>query len=316
MNIKDKRVVVLIPCFNEEMTIGRVISDFKDVLGNVDIYVYDNNSSDRTLEVSKESGAIVKRESRQGKGNVIRRMFRDIDADAYILVDGDDTYPACFSLEMIKLVLEDGIDMVIGDRLSNGAYAKENKRGFHGFGNSLVKNLINSIFKSDINDIMTGYRCFSKKFVKTNAIMSKGFQIETELTIKALVYRYYISQIVIDYRDRPIGSHSKLSTFKDGFKVLVTLFDLCKGYKPLLFFGSISLIFLVMGIIIGLPVIYEFIMFEFVYKVPSAILSSSLIIVSLLIMILGLISDHITNKEKRDHEMFVNNYIYNERNKI
>lgn len=228
------------------------------------------------------------------------------------MVDGDDTYPAD---EVHKLVdaVKEGADMVIGDRLSNGTYANENKRGFHNLGNNLVRWLINKIFKNDINDIMTGYRAFSKRFVKTNSIMSPGFQIETELTITTLVYRYNVKEIPIIYRDRPNGSESKLNTFSDGFKVLVTLFDLYKDYKPLYFFGILSVIFFVLGLLIGIPVISEFIRMSYVYKVPSAILASGLIIISVLLMMLGLILDHSSNMEKREHELKVNEWIYREK---
>lgn len=306
------KIAVLIPCYNEELTVEKVVNDFKKELPTADIYVYDNNSIDRTNELARKAGAIVKKETAQGKGNVVRSMFRDIDADIYVMVDGDDTYPAD---EVHKLVdaVKEGADMVIGDRLSNGTYANENKRGFHNLGNNLVRWLINKIFKNDINDIMTGYRAFSKRFVKTNSIMSPGFQIETELTITTLVYRYNVKEIPIIYRDRPNGSESKLNTFSDGFKVLVTLFDLYKDYKPLYFFGILSVIFFVLGLLIGIPVISEFIRMSYVYKVPSAILASGLIIISVLLMMLGLILDHSSNMEKREHELKVNEWIYREK---
>ena len=307
----NKKIAVLIPCYNEEQTIGKVIDDFREQLPSADIYVYDNNSKDNTSAISLEHNAIVVKETAQGKGNVVRAMFRDIDADVYIMVDGDDTYPANEVQALIDKVINDNVDMVIGDRLSNGTYSEENKRGFHDFGNSLVRKLINSIFKSQLHDIMTGYRAFSRKFVKTNAIMSPGFQIETELTISALVHRYKVVNVPITYRDRPAGSESKLNTFSDGFKVLVTLFDLCKGYKPLLFFGIISIIIMCLGLVIGIPVIYEFILTHYVRKVPSAILASALFLIAILVIVLGLITDHIANTEKRSHELYVNNWIEN-----
>ena len=257
----------------------------------------------------------MRKEPAQGKGNVCRSMFRDIDADVYVMVDGDDTYPADEVHKLISAVTEDGADMVIGDRLSNGTYASENKRGFHNLGNNLVKMLINKIFHNNIQDIMTGYRAFSKKFVKTNAIMSPGFQIETELTITTLVYRYKVKEIPITYRDRPAGSKSKLNTFSDGFKVLLTLFDLYKDYRPLFFFGFLSLIFLIIGLIVGIPVISEFIKTAFIKKVPSAILASALVVVSVLFAMLGLILDHNANIDKRNHEIMVNNWVYYENNK-
>ena len=252
-----EKVAVLIPCYNEELTVEKVVNDFKAALPDADIYVYDNNSTDNTYKLAMNAGAIVRKETNQGKGNVVRRMFRDIDADIYILVDGDDTYRADEAYKLIDAI-KGGADMAIGDRLSNGTYFEENKRGFHNLGNNLVRWLINFIFKNDINDIMTGYRAFSKKFVKTNAIMSPGFQIETELTITSLVYRYQIEQIPITYRDRPEGSSSKLNTFEDGIKVLLTLFDLFKDYRPLFFFAILAFIFFIFGLLIGIPVLYEF----------------------------------------------------------
>lgn len=306
-----EKIAVLVPCYNEELTVEKVVSDFKKELPDADIYVYDNNSKDRTSELALKAGAIVRKETAQGKGNVVRSMFQDIDADIYVMVDGDDTYPADEVHGLIEAVKE-GADMVIGDRLSNGTYASENKRGFHNLGNNLVRLLINKIFDNDINDIMTGYRAFSKKFVKTNAIMSPGFQIETELTITTLVYRYKVKEIPITYRDRPKGSESKLNTFSDGFKVLLTLFDLYKDYKPLFFFGMFALIFLIMGILVGIPVIVEFFKYSYVYKIPSAILSTGLVTISFLLMMLGLILDHNSNVEKREHELRINEWIYYE----
>lgn len=309
------KVAVLVPCYNEELTVEKVIADFKVALPESDIYVYDNNSKDKTYELAVKADAIVRKESAQGKGNVVRTMFRDIDADVYVLVDGDDTYPADEVHKMVEAV-ENGADMVIGDRLSNGTYASENKRGFHNLGNNLVRWLINFIFKNDINDIMTGYRAFSKKFVKTNAIMSPGFQIETELTITSLVYRYNVVQIPITYRDRPQGSESKLNTFEDGMKVLLTLFDLFKDYRPLFFFSIIAFIFFLCGLLIGIPVLIEFFEIHFITKIPSAVLASSLMIVAVLFVILGLILDHSANEEKRNHELMVNRWIYDEKHNM
>ena len=306
-----EKIAVLVPCYNEELTVEKVVSDFKKELPDADIYVYDNNSKDRTSELALKAGAIVRKETTQGKGNVVRSMFQDIDADIYVMVDGDDTYPADEVHGLIEAVRE-GADMVIGDRLSNGTYASENKRGFHNLGNNLVRLLINKIFDNDINDIMTGYRAFSKKFVKTNAIMSPGFQIETELTITTLVYRYKVKEIPITYRDRPKGSESKLNTFSDGFKVLLTLFDLYKDYKPLFFFGMFALVFLIVGVLVGIPVIVEFFKYSYVYKIPSAILATGLVTISFLLMMLGLILDHNSNVEKREHELRINEWIYYE----
>lgn len=305
--MKKEKIAVLIPCYNEELTIGKVVKDFKKNLPGADIYVYDNNSKDDTAKIAKKVGAIVKRERNQGKGNVVRSMFRDVDADIYVMVDGDDTYPAD---EVDKLVdaVRDGYDMVIGDRLSSTYYA-ENKRPFHNFGNDLVRMLINTIFKNNIKDVMTGYRAFSKKFVKTIAVVSPGFQIETELTITALEYRYDIKSIPIQYRDRPEGSSSKLNTISDGIKVLVTLFDMAKDYRPLWLFGIASLIVFVAGLIIGIPVLREISLTHFDTKVPSAILSSSLMIVAALMIVLGLILDHQTNLDKKNHEIIVNDWV-------
>ena len=301
------KIVVLIPCYNEELTIEKVVTDFKRELPDADIYVYDNNSKDKTSQIAKEAGAVVVPEYRQGKGNVVRSMFRDIDADIYVMVDGDDTYPADEVHKLVEAV-QDGNDMVIGDRLSS-TYFTENKRPFHNTGNSVVRYMINLIFKSDIKDVMTGYRAFSKRFVKTVAIMSPGFQIETELTATSLQYRYNVKSIPIAYRDRPEGSSSKLNTFSDGFKVIMTLFDLAKDYRPLLFFGALALVFFVLGLLAGIPVIVEFIQTAYIAKVPSAILASGLMIIAVLLVMLGIIIDHQANKEKREHELYVLNWM-------
>jgi glycosyltransferase involved in cell wall biosynthesis len=302
-----EKIAVLIPCYNEEATVSKVVNDFKEQLPNADIFVYDNNSKDKTAEYAKKAGAIVIPEHRQGKGNVVRSMFRDIDADIYVLVDGDDTYPAD---EVIKLIdaVKEGNDMVIGDRLSS-TYYSENKRPFHNFGNDLVKWLINKMFKTNIKDVMTGYRAFSKKFVKTVAVMSPGFQLETELTITSLEYRYNVKSVEIQYRDRPEGSVSKLNTVSDGVKVLLTLFDMFKNYKPLMFFSAISLFTFIIGLLIGIPVLHEYFLYSYVYKVPSAILASSLMIITLLLLMLGLILDHQANIDKKNHELFINYWL-------
>lgn len=303
------KIAVLVPCYNEEMTVGKVVSDFKNACPEADIYVYDNNSNDKTSEFAINAGAIVRSEYCQGKGNVVRSMFRDIDADVYVLVDGDNTYPADEIRKLIDPIIAHKADMVIGDRLSNGTYFKENKRGFHGFGNNLVRNLINSLFKSDIHDIMTGYRAYSKKFVKCMPIMSGGFQIETEMTIFSLVYGMNVLEVPITYRDRPEGSVSKLNTFSDGIKVLVTLFDLFKNYRPFLFFGIISLFFSLVGLIVGLPVIIEFIETSFITKIPSAILAASLIIIAFMLFVVGIILDSIKNQTQLLFQMHVNAFL-------
>ena len=247
MKKEIKKIAVLIPCYNESKTIEKVVKDYKEVLPEADIYVYDNNSTDGTDEIARKAGAIVKYEYRQGKGNVIRSMFKDIDADCYLMIDGDDTYPKENAREMCDLVLEKGADMVVGDRLSS-TYFTENKRPFHNTGNRLVRWLINSLFKGHINDIMTGYRAFSYEFVKTFPVLSKGFEIENEMTIHALDKNMYVEEIPVEYRDRPEGSVSKLNTYSDGFKVLKTIARLFKEYKPMIFFGIISLLFLIISL--------------------------------------------------------------------
>lgn len=303
--MNDKKIAVLIPCYNEELTVEKTVSDFKRVLPNADIYVYNNNSKDRTKELALKAGAIVKDEYRQGKGAVVRSMFRDIDADVYIMVDGDDTYPAEEVEGLITPILEGKADMVIGDRLSS-TYYTENKRPFHNFGNSLVKGLINFLFKSDLNDIMTGYRSFSKKFVKCMPVMSNGFQIETEMTIFALTNNMQVVNVPITYRDRPEGSESKLNTFSDGFKVLLTLFNLFKDNRPFLFFGCLSLIIFVVGLIVGIPVIDEFIKTAYITKVPSAVLAAALMINSFLMLSVGIILDAIKNQKRYLFECHMN----------
>lgn len=303
--MNDKKIAVLIPCYNEELTVEKTVSDFKRVLPNADIYVYNNNSKDRTKELALKSGAIVRDEYRQGKGAVVRSMFRDIDADVYIMVDGDDTYPAEEVEGLITPVLEGKADMVIGDRLSS-TYYTENKRPFHNFGNSLVKGLINFLFKSDLNDIMTGYRSFSKKFVKCMPVMSDGFQIETEMTIFALTNNMQVVNVPITYRDRPEGSESKLNTFSDGFKVLLTLFNLFKDNRPFLFFGSISIVIFIIGLLIGIPVIDEFIKTAYITKVPSAILAAALMLNAFLMFSVGIILDAIKNQKRYLFECHMN----------
>ncbi|MEF9892067.1 MAG: glycosyltransferase family 2 protein [Anaerorhabdus sp.] len=305
------KIAVLVPCYNEELTVEKVVFDFKAACPEADIYVYDNNSKDKTNELAVKAGAIVRSEYRQGKGNVVRSMFRDIDADVYILVDGDDTYPADEVQKLINPIINQNADMVIGDRLSNGTYFEENKRGFHGFGNNLVRNLINSLFNSNINDIMTGYRAYSKKFVKCMPIMSEGFQIETEMTIFSLVYGMNVVEVPITYRDRPEGSESKLNTFSDGLKVLITLFNLFKNYRPFLFFGIISLIFGFIGFLTGLPVLIEFFETAFITKIPSAILAAGLFIIAFILFVVGIMLDSLKNQTQLLFQMHVNEFIRN-----
>ena len=300
------KVAVLIPCYNEEITIGKVIDDFKKDLPGADIYVYDNNSSDKTSEIAMSHGAIVRREYRQGKGNVVRSMFRDIDADYYIMVDGDDTYPAEFASKLLEPLISGEADMTIGDRLSNGTYYSENKRAFHDLGNNMVRGLINKLFKSNIRDIMTGYRGFTKEFVKSMPVLSPKFEIETEMSIHALDKKFLLKEIPIDYRDRPQGSESKLNTFSDGFKVLKTIFMLFKDYRPLMFFNIAGLIFFIVGLLVGIPVLVEFGRTRYITKVPSAILAVGLVLLSMNIFSCGLILDTVVKQNRSRYELYLN----------
>ena len=269
----DKKIAILIPCYNEVVTIGKVVSDFKRELPEAEVIVYDNNSSDGTDEAARNAGATVYYERRQGKGNVVRSMFRNIDADCYVLVDGDDTYPASAVKELIKPVINNGADMVVGDRLST-TYFTENKRAFHNFGNKLVKNLINRLFKGSVNDIMTGYRAFSKTFVKSFPVVSKGFEIETEMTIHALDKNMYIVEVPIEYKDRPEGSVSKLNTVQDGMKVMRTIAKLFRDYKPFVFFSIISALVFLFGFAFFVVVLVEYFETGLVTKIPTLIVSS------------------------------------------
>ena len=300
-------IAVLIPCYNEEKTIKKVVEDFREVLPNADIYVYDNNSTDKTAEFAKAAGAIVRHEYQQGKGNVIRSMFRQIDADCYIMIDGDDTYPAKHASEMANLVLEKGVDMVIGDRLSS-TYFEENKRPFHNFGNKLVRNLINFIWKSDVKDIMTGYRAFSQPFVKLFPIMSGGFEIETEMTIHALDKRFSLKEIQIDYRDRPEGSFSKLNTHRDGTKVIKTIFSLFKEYSPLKFFVWMALLLLLIAVVLFIPVFIVYIETGLVPRFPTLIVSCFFVLASLHSFFAGLILDNMIRNERKSYELKRNNF--------
>ncbi|WP_373034641.1 glycosyltransferase [Sulfurimonas sp.] len=298
-----KNIAVLIPCYNEELTIAKVISDFRKELPEAIIYVYDNNSTDNTALIAKENGAVVKFETRQGKGNVIKSMFRNIDADIYVMIDGDDTYPAEFVHKIIQPIIDDEADIVIGDRHSNGTYKDENKRPLHNFGNNLVKNLINKLFVADLKDIMSGYRAFNKKFVKNIAINSGGFEIETEMTLHTLDKKFLLKEIPIEYRDRPEGSFSKLNTFSDGIRVLKTIFWVFKDYKPLTFFTLLSFVFFLLSLIVGLPTIMEFINTSYVTKVPSAILSVGLMLISILSLFSGFILDTIVKQHRESYEL-------------
>lgn len=301
----SEKIAVLIPCYNEAVTIGKVVDDFKRVLPEADIYVYDNNSADDTAKIAREHGAVVKREPRQGKGNVVRQMFRDIDADYYIMVDGDDTYPAEAAPALIAPLAADEADMTVGDRLSNGSYGEENDRAFHGFGNNLVRWLIKTIYGYAFDDVMTGYRAFNHAFVKTMPVLSAGFQIETELSIHAVDKRWRIVDVPIEYRDRPEGSESKLSTFEDGAKVLMAIASLFRECRPFAFFGWVTLLFLILGLAAGAPVIAEFFATGYVSKVPSAILATGLVFCGALSLTAGAILDTVAKANRKMWELEV-----------
>ncbi len=299
------KVAVLIPCYNESITIQKVVSDFKATLPAADIYVYDNNSSDGTDDLARQAGAIVRYEQRQGKGNVIRTMFRDIEADCYVMVDGDDTYSVEQAVEMVRLVQEDGYDMVIGDRL-NSTYFTENKRMFHNSGNKVVRWAINSLFNSDVQDIMTGYRAFSRSFVKTCPVASRGFEIETEMSIHALDKNQKIISVPVGYSDRPEGSVSKLSTISDGIKVLMKIFNLYREYKPLAFFGLFALFFIAIGVIFFVPVLIDYIQTGLVPKFPSLIAAGVFLMLSILSITTGIQLDSVSKKHRQLFELLSN----------
>lgn len=284
----NHKIAVLIPCYNESKTIAKVVGDFKKQLPEADIYVYDNNSTDNTADIARQAGAIVRYEQRQGKGNVVRRMLADIEADCYLLVDGDDTYPSDNAKEMCDIVLNEHYDMVIGDRLSS-TYFQENKRPFHDYGNRFVRYAINQIFHSDIKDIMTGYRALSRHLVMSVPLLSEGFEIETELTINVLDNQLRIKQIPVEYRDRPIGSTSKLSTFKDGIKIIATIFRLFRDYKPLVFFSWISSFLILASLLILLPVFIEYLQTGLVPRFPTLIVCGFIILFAILLWMCGLI---------------------------
>ena len=298
-----EKIAVLIPCYNEELTIEKVIKDFRRELPDADIYVYNNNSKDKTEEIARNNGAIVINEYKQGKGNVVRSQFRDIEADIYVMVDGDDTYPAEFVHELIEPIRKGQADMTIGDRLSNGTYQKENKRHFHEFGNNLVKKSINLLFHTDLKDIMTGYRVFNKRFVKNMPVLSPKFEIETEMSLYALDKKYIIKEIPIIYRDRPEGSTSKLDTVGDGIKVVKTIARMFKDYKPFKFFGIIALILFVIGILVGAPVLVEFFKTSYITKVPSAILATGIMGLAAISLQCGIILDTITRQHRENYEL-------------
>ncbi len=305
IGFKLSKTAVLIPCYNEEKTIAAVVKDFKENLPSATIYVYDNNSSDRTAEIARECGAVVRHAYKQGKGNAVAQMFREIEADCYIMVDGDDTYPATFAKEFEQLVLSGEADMVVGDRLSS-TYFTENKRPFHNSGNRVVRFLINMLFGAKIDDIMTGARAFSRDFVKTYPCLSKGFEIETEMTIFALDNNFSIVQRPIDYRDRPEGSESKLSTVSDGVKVLKTIARLFRDTRPLAFFSLIALIILIVCLILFIPIWIEFLQTGQVLKFPTLIVSSCLLVVALLSFFSGIILSVLKRNQQESFKRWVN----------
>lgn len=310
-NAVSSSIAVLLPCYNEEVTIGKVVRDFKNSLPDATIYVYDNNSTDRTAEIAEAEGAIVRREPRQGKGNVIRAMFEDIDADVYVMADGDDTYPADAAPAMVSKVL-DGYDMVIGDRLSS-TYFQENKRPFHNFGNRLVRGSINGLFNAHVTDIMTGYRAFNFTFVKTYPVLSRGFEVETEMTIHSLNNNLRLYEMPIQYRDRPEGSVSKLDTVGDGIKVMSTIFRMIREYKPLPFFGGLGLIIGIVGIVLCGTVTFEFAKTGVVTHFPTLIGAVMLVIAGLLLIIAGIILDVMAKNDRKTFVIDTNKIAYNKR---
>lgn len=305
-----KELAVLIPCYNESKTIGKVVRDCRKFLDGKDysvkVYVYDNNSTDGTAEIAKKAGAIVKHEYRQGKGNVIRAMLRDIEADCYLMIDGDDTYPLDEAEKLCVEVLQNGADMVVGDRLSS-TYFTENKRAFHGIGNKLVRFLINHLFKASIRDMMTGYRALSRDFAKTFPVLSRGFELEVEMTIFALGHNFYIKEIPVQYRDRPEGSESKLNTYSDGFKVIKRIMTLFEEYRPALFFSLVALLFLLLSFGLGMPVVAEYFQTGFVARFPTLIAAGFMLVVAVLMLVCGIILEVVAKKHRQLFELNLNN---------
>lgn len=301
------QIAVLIPCYNESQTIAKVVRDYREALPDATIYVYDNNSADGTDELARKAGAVVRYETRQGKGNVIRTMFRDIDADCYLMIDGDDTYPAAHAREMCDMILNGAADMVIGDRLSS-TYFTENKRPFHGVGNIMVRKFINMFWrpKEPILDVMTGCRAFSPLFVKTFPVLSKGFEIETEMTIHALDKNFLLKSLPIEYRDRPAGSESKLNTYVDGVKVMLTIFNLYRDYKPLQFFGAVAAILSLVATIMFLPVLSEYLQTSLVPRFPTLIVCGFMMLAAMLSFACGLILDTIAKSNRKNFELQMN----------
>ena len=298
-------IAVLIPCYNESSTIEKVVKDFRKALPEAVIYVYDNNSTDCTDEIARRAGAVVRYEYRQGKGNVIRSMFRDIEADCYLMIDGDDTYPAEHARQMTELVLNKGVDMVIGDRLSS-TYFTENKRPFHNMGNRVVRFFINKLFDNEIRDIMTGYRAFSRRFVKSFPVLSKGFEIETEMTIHAVDKNFLLEEIPVLYRDRPAGSESKLNTVSDGVKVLSTIANLFREYRPFAFFTYVAALLWIVSLVLFIPVFVEFMNTGLVMRFPTLIVSGVIAIMGLLLWVCGIILSVIVKKHRQLYEIFLN----------
>lgn len=309
------KIAVLIPCYNESKTIEKVVTDFKRVLPEAVIYVYDNNSKDGTDEIARKAGAVVRYEHQQGKGNVIRRMFAEIDAECYVMVDGDDTYPAECAREMVDTLMNDKADMIVGDRLSS-TYFEENKRPFHNFGNSIVRWSINTLFKNDIKDIMTGYRAFSYRFVKTFPVLSKGFEIETEMSIHAIDKNMFVENVVIDYRDRPEGSESKLNTYSDGFKVLMTIGRLFRTYRPMAYFGIIAAVLFILSIGFFIPVVVNYVQTGLVPNFPTLIVCGFASMAGLQSLFAGLILKTIYQKNRQDFEMDLYRVMSDEKNKL
>jgi len=298
-----QKIAVLIPCYNESKTIAKVVSDFKSELPEADVYVYDNNSKDNTIKEAEGAGAIIKKEFRQGKGFVVQKMFREVDADFYVLVDGDDTYPADAVNNLLEVAKKYNADMVVGDRLSNGTYGKENKRGFHNFGNLLVKNLVNFFFHAELKDIMSGYRVFSRQFVKNYPVLVGGFQLETDMSIFALDKKFLIKEYPIIYRDRPKGSVSKLNTYSDGLRVLMVIFNLIRYYRPFFYFSIVSIVLVLAALFVGVPVIVEYFATGYIKKVPSAIFSSGLMITAALLLVSGIILDAVKRSNDETFEI-------------
>lgn len=299
------KIAVLIPCYNEAQTIKKVVTDVREALPEAVIYVYDNNSTDDTARIAEAAGALIRHEYKQGKGNVIRRMFREIDAQCYLMIDGDDTYPLNCAREMVDKVLYHNADMVVGDRLSS-TYFTENKRPFHNFGNSLMRFGINSLFRSDIKDIMTGYRAFSYEFVKTFPIFSKGFEIETEMTIHAVNYNMQVENVVVEYRDRPEGSVSKLNTYSDGMRVIKKMLQLYKNYKPLKFFGALCLLLMVVAVVFLIPIIGEYLKTGLVPRFPTLFVCCFVVLAGIQSFFAGMILEVMAAKDKRDFEYRLN----------